>query len=352
MIIMERLADKKPPIKDKGKFLQDMAMSFEKGLIFRTALEFDVFTKLKEPKTVETLSTEIETHPEITSRFLDVLVALSLLSKHEDRYVTALDIAPFLVEGEPYSARYLKFSTKGLEDWMKLKQTLKEGPLDKTAHEDEQRKDEHEHNYDRSSIDWIARGAMLGRLQWTVKTVSELSEFKTAKKLIDLGGGHGLFGIGFAQENPQLEVVIFDQPGVTDITQDYINEYGMQNRVETMTGDYTKDDIGSGYDIAFCALSHGGCKKESVSFYRKVSDALNEHGRYITQTFTMDDDRTGPLSALIGDLMNQMTCAQGHTCTNAELFKTFEKSGLVGEQVISMSELTTMAMRMVIARKK
>jgi len=50
--------------------------------------------------------------------------------------------------------------------------------------------------------------------------------------------------------------------------------------------------------------------------------------------------------------MNQMTGGHGHTCTNAELFKTFDKSGLVGEQVISMSELTTMAMRMVIARKK
>jgi len=241
---MERLADKKPPLTDKGKFLQDMAMGFEKGLIFRTALEFDVFTKLKEPKTAEALSMEMETHHEITSRFLDVLVALGLLSKHEEQYVTAPDVAPFLVEGEPYSARYLRFSTKGLEDWMKLKQTLKEGPRDKPAHEDEQRKDEHKHNYDRESIDWIARGAMLGRLQWTLKTVSGLAEFKTAKKLIDLGGGHGLFGIGFAQENPQLEVVIFDQPGVTDITQDYINEYEMQARVKTMTGDYTKDDIG------------------------------------------------------------------------------------------------------------
>ncbi|NQE05393.1 hypothetical protein C5S32_05945 [ANME-1 cluster archaeon GoMg1] len=351
---MERLADKKPPVKDKGKFLQDMAMGFEKGLIFRTALEFDAFTKLKEPKTAEALSMEMETHHEITSRFLDVLVALGLLSKHEEQYVTAPDIAPFLVEGEPYSARYLTFSTKGLEDWMKLKQTLKEGPLDKPAHEDEQRKDEHEHkhNYDRSSIDWIARGSMLGRLQWTLKTVSGLPEFKTAKKVIDLGGGHGLFGIGFAQENPQFDVVIFDQPGVTDITQDYINEYGMQTRVKTMTGDYTKDDIGSGYDIAFCALSHGGCSEESVSFYRTVCDALNANGLFITQTFTMDDDRTGPLSALIGALMNQMTGGHGHSCTNAELFKTFDKSGLVGEQVISMSELTTMAMRMVIARKK
>jgi len=63
------------------------------------------------------------------------------------------------------------------------------------------------------SIDWIAKGTMLGRLQATLKTVKEIPEFEASRKLIDLGGGHGLFGIGFAQENPDLEVVIFDQPG-------------------------------------------------------------------------------------------------------------------------------------------
>jgi predicted O-methyltransferase YrrM len=347
MVKMERLVDMKPPVEDRGEFLHELASGFEKGQIFHTALELDVFTQLKKPKTVESLSRDLGTHIEITRRFLDVLVALGVLAKEGEQYLTAPDVVPFLVEGEFYSARHLKFSTEEREDWMKLKQILKEGPSG-NAHEHK-----HEHNYDQNSIKWIARGTMLGRLQATLKIVSELTEFKTAKKLIDLGGGHGLFGIGFAQENPQLEVVIFDQPGVTDITQEYINKYEMQNRVKTMTGDYTKDDIGSNYDIAFEACSFGGNTNESKSFYQRVCNALKDNGLFITQTFTIDDDRTAPVSSLIWDLKEQMTGhSHMHIRTNAELFDIFDEVGLIGERVIDMSEWTTMPMRTVIARKK
>ena len=343
---MRRLIDMKPSVEDKGEFLREIAMGFEKGEIFLTALEFDIFTKLKEPKTAEALSMEMGTHYEITRRFLDVLVALEVLAKHKNQYLTAPDVVPFLVEGEPYSARYLKFSTEERGDWMKLKQVLKEGPLNKPAHK-------HEHDYNRDSIDWIARGTMLGRLQATLKIVSELPEFQNTKRLIDLGGGHGLFGIGFAQENPQLEVVVFDQPGVTDITQEYISEYGMQGRVKTMTGDYTKDDIGDNYDIAFEACSFGGNTDESKSFYQRVCNALNDNGLFITQTFTIDDDRTAPLSSLIWYLKEQMTGhSHMHIRTNAELFDIFDGVGLTGERVIDMSKWSTMPMRTVIARKK
>ncbi len=343
---MEKLANKKPPIEDRGKFLRDIALGFEKGQIFLIALKLDVFTQLKEPKTAESLSKDLETHPEITRRFLDVLVALKLLSKREDLYSTATDVTPFLVEGEPYFARYLKFSIEEQEAWMKLEQSLKDGPSNIHSHK-------HEHNYNRESIDWMARGRMLGGLQATLKIVSKIPEFKRAKKLIDLGGGHGLFGIGFAQENPQLEVIIFDQPGVADITQEYINEYGMQDRVKTMTGDYTKNDIGSNYDIAFEACSFGGNVDEAKSFYQRVCNALNDNGLFITQTFTIDNDKTGPLSSLIWDLKEQMTGhSQMHIRTNAELFDIFEEIGLIGERVIDMSEWTIMPMRTVIARKK
>lgn len=343
---MEKLANKKPPIEDRGKFLRDIALGFEKGQIFLIALKLDVFTQLKEPKTAESLSKDLETHPEITRRFLDVLVALKLLSKREDLYSTATDVTPFLVEGEQYFARYLKFSIEEQEAWMKLEQSLKDGPSNIPAHK-------HEHKYDRESIDWIARGTMLGRLQATLKIVSKLPEFLNAKRLIDLGGGHGLFGIGFAQENPQLEVVVFDQPGVTDITQEYINEYGMQDRVKTMTGDYTKDDIGSNYDIAFEACSFGGNVDEAKSFYQRVCNGLNDNGLFIIQTFTINDDRTAPLSSLIWDLKEQMTGhSHMHIRTNGELFDIFEKVGLAGERVIDMSESSTMPMRTIIARKK
>jgi len=343
----QRLIDIKPPVEDKGKFLLELASGFEKGQIFLTALELGVFTRLKEPKTAEALSTEMGTHYEITRRFLDVLVALGVLARRDDKYITAHEFVPFLVEGEPYFARYLNHYIEWHDEWMQLKQILAEGPTSK-AHEHK-----HEHNYDRDSIDWIARCAMLGRLQATLKVVSELPEFKSAKRLIDLGGGHGLFAIGFAQENPKLEVIVFDRPEIIKITREYIAQYGMEDRVRTIAGDYTKDDIGSNYDIAFEACSFGGNADEAKSFYQRVCNALKDNGLFITQTFTIDDDRTAPLLSLIWDLKEQMTGhSHMHIRTNTELFDIFDEVGLIGERVIDMSEWTAMPIRTIIARKR
>lgn len=222
---MERLAKK--PL-EKGYFLQEMTSWFEKGQIFLTAVEIDLFTKLKEPKSAEALSVEMGTHYEITHRFLDVLVALGFLSKHEDRYLTAPDVAPFLVEDEPYSfAKFLKCATEKRDGWMKLKQILKEGPLvmPRSTYVEKHVKNLMLFNFDRESIKVQAGYVMLGRLQATLKIVSELPEFGNAKRLIDFGGGHGLYSIAFAQENPKLKVVVFDLPGVIDVAWEYINEY-------------------------------------------------------------------------------------------------------------------------------
>jgi hypothetical protein len=227
---------------------------------------------------------------------------------------------------------------------MKLARAMKTGPIDKA--------EPHEHVYDQKCIDWMARGTLLGRLQGTVKRLAELPEFNSARKLVDLGGGHGLFGIAFAQENPDLEVVIFDKPEVTPMTRDYIDRYGVQDRVSTMDGDYTKDDIGSDYDIAFEACSFGGHDDESLPFYRQVASGLKDNGLFIRLTFTIDDDRKGPLTSLIWDLKEQITGESPmHMKTNAELFETLAKAGFQQERVIDMAQWSNMDTRLIIARK-
>ncbi|WP_062397434.1 methyltransferase [Methanogenium cariaci] len=261
-----------------------------------------------------------------------------------DAYVVKPTLKPFLVEGEPYYARYLTFTRESRDQWMDLPNLLKNGSGKKTG--------THKHDYDRASIEWIARGCLLGRLQSTLQTVCALPEFPAARHLIDFGGGHGLFGIGMAQENPDLEVKIFDQPGITEVTEDFIRDYGIEDRVTTITGDYLTDDPGTGYDIAFEACSFGGNPEEAIKFYKKVFGCLNEGGLFVTQTFTLDDDRTQPLSSLIWDLKESLT-GDGHMNmkTNAELFTLFEEAGLRGgEQVITIPGLS-MPMRIVTARK-
>ena len=341
---MERLATVVPPIEDRSKYLRELAGGFEKGQIFLTALELDIFTLLETPRDTQELAETLETLPHITNRFLDVLVGMRLLTKKGAMYVTASDVAPFLVKDAPYSARYLNFATKSRKTWMQLAEAMKTGPVDNT--------DPHDHVYDQPCIDWMARGTLLGRLQGTVKHLAELPEFQAARKLIDLGGGHGLFGIAFAQENPDLEVVIFDKSEVTPMTQGYIDNYGMQDRAITMAGDYTKDDIGSGYDIAFEACSFGGHGDEALSFYRQVASALKDDGLFIRLTFTIDDDRSGPLTSLIWDLKEQITGqSHMHMKTTTELFETLAEAGFQRERIIDMAQWSNMDTRLIIARK-
>lgn len=346
---MEKLADKKPDVEDRSGMLRDIAMGLEKSQVFLTAVELNIFTKLKEPKTAEALSTELGTHQELTHRFLDILTALGVLAKHGNQYTTAPSVAPFLIEGEPYNLKhYWEHISEVRDNWVNLKQILKTNHLNRPDISAI-----HEHKFDSDLIGWIARWAMLGRLQATLKVVSKLPEFKNARRLIDLGGGHGLFAIGFAQENPKLEAIVFDRPEVIKITQEYIARYGMQDRVRTIAGDFTKDDLGSNYDIAFESLAHYEPKERMIAFYRRVHAVLNDGGILITQRHTIDHDENGPLWSLVMDMSWRMHYGKPFCFTNDEFFTILEKSGFSGDQIIDMSEWSGgMPIRLIIARKR
>lgn len=340
----ETLAEMEPPLEDQSKILWDMVIGYEKGQVFFTALDMGVFNRLKEPKSAEGISSEFGCHQQVTEKLLDVLVSSGLLFKEDGRYSIAPKMIPFLVEGEPYFAHFLDYYKNSWNQWANLKEVLKAGPASGGQ--------KHGHTYDPETIDWMARTTLLGRLQATLKHIRVYPEFKAAKKLIDLGGGHGLFSIGFAQENPDMKVVIFEQPEVAEIAQEYISEYCLGERIKVMCGDYTKDDLGAGYDIAFEACSFGGTFEQAKNFYKRAADTLNSGGLFIVQTFTIDDDRTQPLGILTWDLLAQITGAdQMNVRTDSEMLGILEDAGLNVETVVDLSNSMAMPMKLFVAKK-
>lgn len=341
---MDRLIDLPPPVKYMEETLREIAMGFEKAQILFTAFELGIFTKLKKPTTSKALIQKMMLNPSTTSRVLDILTAMGLLLKNGEHYQIHPDFMPFLAEGENYYSLYLKSALTERKMWMDLKKALIE--------DDPLITEKAKFDYNPESIKWTARDCIQGRLQRTLKIISSLPEFKKARNLIDLGGGHGLFGIGFAQENPDLKVVIFDQPHIKELSQEYINKYAMCERVKALSGDYLQDDFGRGYDIIFEALSLEGGPEDAKTLYQKVSDALNPNGLFITQLFTFDDSEVSPLSTLILDLRERIKDHQQmHLMTNASIFESFKEVGLSGEQIIDMSMGVNLPMRMIIARK-
>ncbi|MDD3042502.1 MAG: hypothetical protein PHV51_01945 [Methanosarcinaceae archaeon] len=98
---MEKLAKAKTGLQEnclqeKDSFLREIAADTEKEQIFQVAADLNLFSKLTRAQSAEELAGELGTKPELTARFLDVLVSLEGLVKKDGVYFTAPMLASFL----------------------------------------------------------------------------------------------------------------------------------------------------------------------------------------------------------------------------------------------------------------
>lgn len=100
----------------------------------------------------------------------------------------------------------------------------------------------------------MAESAKCGALQETVRVVLENVDFKKVRRLLDLGGGHGLYSIAFAKKNEDIQAFVFDLPPVTEKTKQFIEKYNVSN-VNLIPGDFFKDEIGNNYDLIFSSFN-------------------------------------------------------------------------------------------------
>jgi len=130
---------------------------------------------------------------------------------------------------------------------------------------------------------------------------------------------------------PELEVVLFDLPQVTEISKEYLEQYGMSNKIKFIAGDFTEDDIGNGYDIVFVSdVTISGILK-------KVYDALNENGVLIYRRWTINDDRTSPLTSVLFDFMLAMMRSEHRVYTLGEYIHLLEDTGFSITQILDIS---------------
>lgn len=313
----------KMPEVDFG-FIDEISKGNEKANILFTAVDYGIFDLLSKPKTADQVSEETKTDPYLTEKFLNALVALNLLHKIENRYSNTKLAETFLVKKSPfYQGTLFEMKKRGLTDWQRISKALKNGGIQTGAG--------NKSVIDRTFIIGHAEIAITGALQRAVDIISTLPEFENAKKILDLGGGHGLYSIAFSQLKPDLEVVLFDLPHVTEIAKEYLEQYGMSNKIKFIAGDFTEDDIGNGYDIVFVSdVTISGILK-------KVYDALNENGVLIYRRWTINDDRTSPLTSVLFDFMLAMMRSEHRVYTLGEYIHLLEDSGFSITQILDIS---------------
>ena len=276
----------KSPEESPEKLLNILNESYSKVRIFyslKTAVDLNLFDFLEDFKSVQELANILKTELTLTKYLLKILCELNLLENkkkgNSDYYKNKKVADIYLKKNSEYNiSNLINFYSNNFKSWESLESILKS---------------EHDTDLDVQTFfpDIITRMAdecKCWELQKVLREVSKYQEFKSAKKLLDLAGGHGLYAIGFSMLNIHLKSYVFDLISVIEETKKFIKKYKAKN-VFTIAGDFYKDNIGENYDVIFTSYNPGG---KNPQIAKKAYNALQKGGLFIDKQFFFEKENS------------------------------------------------------------
>jgi hypothetical protein len=125
-----------------------------------------------------------------------------------------------------------------------------------------------------------------------------------ATRLLDVGGGHGLYAAAFCQRYKRLSATVFDkQPALEllrNLTGDDIGGDALAARVLAQDGDFWSDDLGTGYDVALVFnLLNAFEPARRVELLRRVAQAIARSGIVVVLDSMRDAGLRGAARAVV-----------------------------------------------------
>jgi predicted O-methyltransferase YrrM len=272
--------------------------------VLMAAIKLKIFDYLTKPKTANEISNALDSHEINTELFLNALAALGLIEKRNGVYYNTDIGKKFLVSGNDcYMGEFISSLTSTwhvvtLKELMSLIQNGPSGQMNVVSEAIWERNTRNSVNYQRMELAQIAS-----------QIISSLPEYPNLKKMLDLGGGAGMVAINIANNHPNIEGAVFDQPAVAKVTKEFIEQYQLDKRIQALSGNYMKDDIGSGYDLIWASFTFNFHQHELEVIIRKIYDSLNEGGVFIYFGDGVKYEATYPEEPIIGMLKACMMAA-------------------------------------------
>ena len=247
--------------------------SFEAVLL---ASRLGVFEALRAgPKSASTIAKEIKADERGARSLLDYLVPLGYLKESNGSYsITA--ISKPLTAGSSFNMADTFALYAGLFEFMRenQEQAVRAGKPRVIAFE------------------WFSQHPPMWKLfhsfemsiakQIEKDIISKVRLPSTARRMLDVGGGHGLYSIILCRRHPELSATIFDSPTPLEETKQIIESERMGEQVNTRAGDFFVDDMGEGYDVALLFnIIHLFTPEKNSQLLKNVATALRSGGTIV-----------------------------------------------------------------------
>ncbi|QTA87006.1 methyltransferase [Desulfonema magnum] len=281
-----------PEVNEDFSKLYQILLAPIRTKLMMTGLELKIFNELSEFISADRVAQAIGSHAENTRRFLDSLAMIDLVEKKNGLYRNLPATQIFLREcALAYLEPLFLATQRGSIDFLdNLNDLIRQGPSPISPEAADMADESFWAVAAEAGVGWAVGGVS----QIITKIIRQLPEFPSFKKMLDLGGGPGIFGIAIVSEHPSMKGIIFDQPAVVKVAEKYIREYELEDRMETMAGDYMKDSIGQNYDLIWASATLNFVRHDIDAMIKKIYDAIRPGGVFISFADGMTHERTRP----------------------------------------------------------
>lgn len=296
--------------------LLSLSRNFMECRVFLTGAELDIFAHLAEPVSSKDLAQKKGWHERPLTVVLDALAAMGLLIKKDGQYRTESDLLPLLTSNSPQSVLpMVKHAATIWKNWSNLTHIVTEaGRADRIP----------------ARFDGDDQKAFIGAMHVVGRqhapAIVQSVQPGPARRLLDVGGASGTYTIAFLEASPNMSATIFDLPDVVDMGKARIEESGLKDRVDFVSGNFYTDPLPEGYDLALLsAIIHQNSPDQNLELYKKIRTALTPGGRLVIRDHVMEEDKTAPKSGALFAINMLVGTPGGGTYTFEEI-----KAGLVG----------------------
>ena len=262
--------------------------------LIQGAIELDVFSNLEKPVTTKELSEKMNWNEGNTFNLLKGLYSLGYLERKGDTFCNMPETSKYLVKGKPaYMGSMLAFfcNNQGMS-LGNVAQQVKEGPKPQ---------EQTQQSMDFATYGEAMRDAQSGIRQYELlEILRSLPEYKNIHKILDLGCGAGCLGIAVIQDVHKRTGVLFDRPDMQPLIEETVKLSNMQESISVKSGDFIKDEIGSGYDLILCSSIMLFAIAGGADFFAKLRKALNPGGVVVCLNEGIEADYSEPWDMILG----------------------------------------------------
>lgn len=308
-----------PPQPASPELILATLNAHERAAALGAAVELDLFSIIGAgAQTAAAIAETIGASERGVRILCDFLVIGGLLAKRDGRYALTPDTAAFLDRCSP---QYMGDAVAFLQAPERL---LHFGDLAAAVREGGSR-------HVPSIPDWEGWVTFARAMQGFVAPQAQMLAERFGPvhgRILDIGAGHGRYGLAFAQQSPRAEITALDAAPVLEVARENAARAGVESRYRLLPGDAMQVPLGEGYELILLTnILHHYAPAAIVPLLRRVRAALAPGGRALTLEFVPNPDRVSPPMAAAFSLTMLASTPEGDAYTFAEYEDMFRQAG-------------------------